>query len=118
MLRLDLDGTDNTPDIRGDMADLVSSDKRRITVLLGQLLRGPRSLWPVDTGRSKRAFFVQQRAGGAITVLNRAKNRSGGRAYAPMVEAGYPNPRTRNAIRRTIVRSWDAIIEGVNNADP
>ena len=57
-------------------------------------LRGRNSRWPVDTGRSKRAW---QRVGNEATseIFNPLH-------YASFVEDGIPNKRTRNAGRRTL----------------
>ena len=104
--------------VADDIADVASSDRRQLAVEVGRLLRGPRSLWPEgETRRSGRAWYVQLRAGGILAILNRAKNRSGN-PYAPMVNAGYPNRRTRNAVGRTIEAGWEAMHERINNADP
>ena len=89
MLRLDVTsgGAYNTPDIYADLQQLMSKDRRRFVVALGRLLKGPRSLWRdgegVGAGRSRRAFFVQQQAGGTVVILNRAKNLRTGVAIRP-----------------------------------
>ena len=66
--------------VAGDQA--VQELKRRI------------SLWPVDSGRSKRGFYAEVR-GGEVIILNRLD-------YAYYVEDGTPNGRTRNAAERTL----------------
>ena len=115
----ELTGEDGNPvSLRDDIPELVSKDRRRLAVELGRLLRGPKSLWPRDTGRSGNAFYVQVRAGGRLVILNRRKNPRTGEVYAPFVEAGYPAPRTRNSIRRTIAAGWEGIFERINSADP
>ena len=58
-------------------------------------MRGPGSRWPVETGFSKRAFFVDRVSERDVTIGNRAR-------YAGYVEAGIPNSRTRNSCRDTL----------------
>ena len=104
--------------VADDIAEVHSRDRRKLAVEIGRLLRGARSFWPKgETGRSGRAWYVQLRAGGVMAILNRAKNRSG-KPYAPIVNAGYPNRRTRNAVGRTIEAGWEAMFERINSADP
>ena len=113
-----LDDSGGPASIGDDLQELVSKDRRRVAVLMGRLLRGPKSLWPRDSGKSGNAFYIQVRAGGVMHILNRRKDPRTGTVYAPMVDAGYPNPRTRHAIRRTLEVGWEAMFGEINRADP
>ena len=70
-------------------------------------MRGPSSQWPVETGFSKRVFFVDSVSDRDVTIGNRAR-------YAGYVEAGVPAARTRNscsdslrAARRRIITAGE-----------
>ena len=77
---------------------VLSGDGREAACDIGvNALRGPDSRWPVDTGRSKRAW---QRLGNQST--SRIHNPA---FYASYAEQGIPSPRTRGAARRTLARA-------------
>ena len=79
-----------------------------VAVQSAKTLRGNRSLWPVDTGRSKRGFYV---AANSSVIRNRAP-------YAVYVER---LGRTRAGARpaqRTVQREFSRIVRRANRGLP
>ena len=65
-------------DVRREMSDLVDESRRRIGDEAVAALEGPKSAWPVDTGRSKRSW-IHRTVGAFVEVVNHAP-------YASFVE--------------------------------
>ena len=76
-----------------------------MTVLSGELLRGPRSQWPVLTGFS-RGRFITERQGRVISVYNDAH-------YASILEFS-PRSRHRDSARNTIEDNIDNLTRTAN----
>ena len=58
-------------------------------------MRGPGSTWAVETGFSKRVFFVDRVTDDDVVIGNRAR-------YAGYVNEGIPNRRTRHGCENTL----------------
>ena len=69
-------------------------DYERACIAAAKVLRGPTSLWPVSTGRSKRAWRTVGK-GFRCRIFNPL-------TYASFVEAGYPNPDTKDRAKDTL----------------
>ena len=90
------------PDFEFDTSQLDAARKRldfnAVRHVVGKeavrALKSPQSLWPVDTGYSKRNFGYRV-SQDQIIITNRAD-------YANYPEQGIPNPRTRGLGARTI----------------
>ena len=92
MARLELSLNPIVPEIDGLLAVQLEIAGRQAV----QELQRRNSLWPVDSGRSKRGFYAEVR-GGEVVIINRT-------SYSSYVEAGIPAGRTRNSARDTLTR--------------
>ena len=107
------------------VAATVDATKPVITSACVGVLKGPRSLWPVATGLSKRSWKSRRRGpqGGQrafAAIINTANRRrpSGTRTYAQFVNDGIGwnggNVKHKRAVQRTIRKEGAAIAREVD----